>query len=189
MLPQLVKLGKSARWSSHFLFTSAGKQATGKTTHSTYLHHSPASVSSLLLQASPHSHAFLCSVCSFPISLHAFPLLPLTSYLRLFLLIPLCFIPSCTSSLFTLHLHPASLAFNNSSSLSLGVQCMKHKSPQSHRQQALEHCWWKRVLMGFYFRVFKHEEMDCMSYACICCVWSVWIIWPTFILKITWQVN
>lgn len=91
MLPQLVKLGKSARWSSHFLFTSAGKQATGKTTHSTYLHHSPASVSSLLLQASPHSHAFLCSVCSFPISLHAFPLLPLTSYLRLFLLIPFVF--------------------------------------------------------------------------------------------------
>lgn len=53
---------------------------------------------------------------------------------------PLCFIPSCTSSLFTLHLHPVSLAFNNSSSLSLGVQCMKQKSPQSHRQQALEHC-------------------------------------------------
>lgn len=187
MLPQLVKLGKSPRWSSHFLFTSAGKQATGKTTHSTYLHHSPASVSSLPLQASPHSHAFLCSVCAFPISLHAFLLsLPISIY---FYSSTLCFISSRTSSPFTLHLHPVSSAFNNSSSLSLGVQCMKQKSPQSHRQQALEHCWWKCVLMGFYFRVFKHEEMDCMSYACICCVRSVWINWPTFILKITQQVN
>lgn len=93
IFPQLVKLGKSPCWSSHFLFASAGKQATGKTTHSTYLHHSSCSVSSplCLFWHLQHCHNFLCSVCSFPMSLHAFLLLPLPLilYLCLFLL-PLC---------------------------------------------------------------------------------------------------
>lgn len=82
VFPQLVKLsvGKSPCWSSHFLFISAAKQATGKTTHSTYLS-LPFFLSPLLPSASLPSHAFPYTVYSFPMCLHASfptPLSPLS---------------------------------------------------------------------------------------------------------------